>query len=282
MRKVIATSLLIIISIAGYKLWYAIKYPYSVPVRLNPGPVVDKGSEPIIVTLHKYNSTREDKYQTTGESISFAFPADMYFYRGNQDGGPQWKIGLRLDYYAFEAIEPKLRETEKLVLDMDAYSKARRELTRNQSYIDIYSGITPISGPKYSSILDGDYRETDQFCDLTIYSDGSEPTFSNPEYKDVYPFTNGEHFYPLTTMEIQELDVKKVLKKIQREDGFYANCKSFKNNRFCNAKTTFEGWDISYQFPKTELCNWEGTRTRMRDFLSKYVINRTPPRKAEN
>ncbi len=282
MKRVFLTLLcLLIVSVGGYKLWYYIKYPYSVPVSIGASVVSDLGDGPVEVILHKYNSTRKNKYQTTGESISFSFPSDMYYYGKNQDGGPQWKIGLKLDYYTLEAMEPQLRLTEKLIPDMTAYNQAHTELDTKKTIIQIYSGITG-AGPNYGPVLNGRYNKSGQFCDLTIYNDGSYPIFSDPKYKDVYPFTEGEHFYPLITKEIQKLSMKEAIKVLKDQNGFYAYCDPAKSNLFCNAKTTFEGWDLKYQFPKAELCNWKETRTRIREFLSKYVVKRTPPRVTED
>ena len=196
-------------------------YPYSVPVTLNGSVTLGMDNTPIEVILHKYKPTRDDKYNTTGESISFAFPGDMYSYGENTDGGPQWKIKLLIDYYTLEAIEPKLRATRYKF--SDEARRLEREITKNEVGVQIYSGITG-AGPSYWRILDGTYKEMGQFCDLKIYDDGSYPIFSDPKYKDVYPFTEGEHFYLPVSEEVKKLSRKEARKFLKAQDGFYAYC----------------------------------------------------------
>src|SRR5262245_31274983 len=53
------------------------------------------------VTLHKY-APPEERYLTTGESITFQFPTEAFFWRLQRGAGAQSKVYLYLDLQDLE------------------------------------------------------------------------------------------------------------------------------------------------------------------------------------
>lgn len=202
----------------------------------------------------------------------------MYFYSNNQKGGAQWDISLYVDYYSFEPMWPKRWELENLLPDMDFYSKSSRKLDARKTSISVSSNISSVGSIYYSPVLRDRYIGDGEYCDLTIYRKEKEIIISDPKYRDAYPFNKEGHFFTFIDERYKKIKINEAIKQLKTEDHFYAYCSALNSHTSCYASTNFEGWSLNYHLPKKDLCSWKKIRSRMRDFLSKHVVSRTPMR----
>jgi hypothetical protein len=262
-------ALVILLSVALSQL---LTDPRIVRPYWNPNRASDLSDRPIETTLHKYDHTSRTAYLTTGESITFRFPAAYYWRKDNQRGGPQYEIALALDYAYLDAAVPKLRALES-IRATDDQKRRHAEIAKRLSFVHVLSSLRSQDTPMFK-ISDGAYTYVGEYCDLAMYVDPNDrwrETYSRADPEPLsYPFSEAETFVSAARIHLSN-------SRLDGDYQFKVHCEPYVRRSICVVDSYFEDWPIKFLMPKDRLCQWRQESARMQDFLASHVARRTLP-----
>lgn len=222
--------------------------------------------------------SHSDPDEVTGKSISFEFPRAIYTLSVNAQGGPQSRIGVSVDRTTLDRINTA-REVQELNISNVTESNAyvlERLVTRNLGAY-IYTNRSDQYRGDYENmqkaVAERGVKPLAEFCGITWFRESDVDTFRRPggSIASISPGPNFGYGADL----IGYLDGPDVS---PAQTATFCNAELY----YCQIYAPFEDWPMSFRLPRSELCEWPSELERVRSFIGKHVVARTPHRSDES
>lgn len=152
-------------------------------------PSFDYSSTLIETTLNVYDKARLDQFVTTGESITFRFPASYYQLKTNAQGGPQLSVVLYMDYRDLSPIRARKLEQSPITKEKD---DLRRELIRHKIGVTVRSNYFSPGNSLLFYKRKGNISKVGEYCGLDMVDIGTEFVYHTKDLLG-YPFSVTEN-----------------------------------------------------------------------------------------
>jgi hypothetical protein len=245
-------------------------YSQEVPVLFDPAPNSQTDDKAVVTTLFEYVSQESDT--TTGKSISFSFPRSYYGLAANADGGPQYRVNIRVDVDALAPIVPREEEIELSRLPPQEIKEKLWELRDRDLRINIYSSTKSVARvlrdiAAYRAWKKGAPGPIAEICDLVLFDDQvdlrqPDKSYSAPSNKNVFE---------------RSLGLVGVLRAEMAEDALTAvSCA--RQSDVCIFQAPFRDWMKSFTLRRGDLCKWKQVSGAIDNLLNQHVVGQTPRR----
>lgn len=245
-------------------------YSQEVPVLFDPVPNSQTDDKPVVTTLFEYVSQESDAM--TGKSISFSFPRSYYGLAANADGGPQYRVNIRVDVDALSPIVPREEEIESSRLPPPEMKEKLWELRDRDLAINVYSISKSIALVQrdiaaYRAWKKGAPGPIAEICDLVLFDEQvdlpqPDTSYTAPSNKNVFD---------------SSLGLVGVLRAEMSEDALTAvSCA--RQSDVCIFQSPFRDWMKSFKLRRGDLCDWKQVSGAIDDLLTQHVVGQTPRR----